>query len=79
MYSDATAFTDIWSDLFEFQNGTIAPGLTVDMGYDPLLQQQFFAPQPVQSLDPEIPSIDTQRTLSDPPACLANVQFEYLL
>lgn len=62
-FSDATAFTDIWSDLFEFQNGTIEPGLTMDMSYDPILPQQFFAPTPAVPLDPEIPSIDTQRTL----------------
>jgi hypothetical protein len=45
-----TAFTDIWSDLFEFQ----MPDLDI------------FTPIP---LDPEIPSIETQRTLYAPSIC----------
>jgi hypothetical protein len=35
----------------------------MDMGYDPILPHQFFASTPAVPLDPEIPSIDTQRTL----------------
>jgi hypothetical protein len=66
-FSDATAFTDIWADLFEFNSTTVAPDLTLDMSYDPSLSQQFFVPNQEFSLDPEIPSIETQRTLFFPP------------
>jgi len=60
-FADATAFTDIWSDLFQFQNDTIAPNLTMDMTFDPV--NQFLNTPPHLPLDPEIPSIETQRTL----------------
>jgi hypothetical protein len=51
-FSDTTAFTDIWTDLF---NGTVAP---MDLTYDSITTE-FLSPP----LDPEIPSIETQRTL----------------
>ena len=56
-FSDATAFTDIWSDLFQFQNEIPTPDLSV------LLTQDFFTATASAPLDPEVPSIDTQRTL----------------
>jgi len=53
-----TSLTGIWSDIFEFQNvGVDTLGLTIGMNYG--LQELL----PQSALDPEIPSLETQRTL----------------
>lgn len=62
-FSDATAFTDIWSDLFQFQNAPVTPGLSMDFDFNSMFTESHVNPPPTFALDPEIPSIETQRTL----------------